>query len=411
MSNRKFNEMVTKVKVTNGSGWYSDRVSEVFNVTGNETFGSILVFNVEHPDNTEHERYVIQEDDCEPVEIRYNGERYRLESRKAEVGEKVVVVNPYSEYCPYGVGDTFTVKNHDSHDIVSLDGTTTRLFNNEYRVLVPVTESSVSTTQATADHSDKILDMLTALSQEVAELKREVQALKGREITVGAPKITINTPVTVEEVKERVKKALEPLLGRKLTSPFALTASCDTDGISIKTEVSKPLTRADVVKCAQADVEALKADMTNVANPYLRDRKDIYLVGSIAHTAEFIVNREKRTVVCLLHYAVFSESVNHRGIAKCAPDDVFNVDIGKAIALRRALGLSVPDEYTNAPAPDGVAYYDIVLYDGEKYVVTPTTEYVLNNGMEEAQIDSPVVISGKLIDDSDREEYRKGACC
>ena len=65
-------------------------------------------------------------------------------------------------------------------------------------------------------------------------------------------------------------------------------------------------------------------------------------------TVRFQVNADKRTVVALV---VRSGSVRLRGIAKCAPDDCFNVHIGKAIALRRALNQDVPDKYTDAPKP------------------------------------------------------------
>lgn len=56
--------------------------------------------------------------------------------------------------------------------------------------------------------------------------------------------------------------------------------------------------------------------------------------------AEFVVNPEKRTVVALLRL-YYKNDIVVKGIAKCAPDDVFNADIGKAIALGRALGLDV----------------------------------------------------------------------
>lgn len=61
---------------------------------------------------------------------------------------------------------------------------------------------------------------------------------------------------------------------------------------------------------------------------------------SITDKAEFIVNSEKRVVVALIK-GVRSNSVYTKAIAKCAPDDVFNANIGKAIALGRALGLDV----------------------------------------------------------------------
>jgi len=75
--------------------------------------------------------------------------------------------------------------------------------------------------------------------------------------------------------------------------------------------------------------------------------------------ADFITNREKRTVVALLR-GHHTGKVRARGIAKCHPNDCFNVHIGKAIALRRALGLEVPDEYLNAPQPTEVRVGDVV---------------------------------------------------
>src|SRR5690606_16781160 len=85
--------------------------------------------------------------------------------------------------------------------------------------------------------------------------------------------------------------------------------------------------------------------------------RDKYHVNIYMCDAEFVVNREKRTVVALLVHRFDGskrQPVIARGIAKCAPDDCFNVHIGKVIALRRALGLEVPDEYLNAPQPTEV---------------------------------------------------------
>ncbi|WP_134903120.1 hypothetical protein [Paenibacillus polymyxa] len=69
------------------------------------------------------------------------------------------------------------------------------------------------------------------------------------------------------------------------------------------------------------------------------------------YRVKFYVNREKRAVTACITYRGGS-AVRARGIAKAAPDDVFHAEIGKAIALRRALGLTVPSEYTDAPKPD-----------------------------------------------------------
>lgn len=76
---------------------------------------------------------------------------------------------------------------------------------------------------------------------------------------------------------------------------------------------------------------------------------------------QYVVNAEKRTVVCLA-WRVDHGYIDSRGIAKCAPSDCFNANIGKAIALRRALGLDVPSEYLTAPQPTKVRVGDVVEY-------------------------------------------------
>lgn len=75
--------------------------------------------------------------------------------------------------------------------------------------------------------------------------------------------------------------------------------------------------------------------------------------------ADFIVNAAKRTVVALKK-SLIDTRILRRGIAKCAPNDCFNAHIGKAIALRRALGLEVPTEYLKVPQPTEVHVGDVV---------------------------------------------------
>ncbi|GIN10152.1 hypothetical protein J26TS2_00190 [Shouchella clausii] len=102
---------------------------------------------------------------------------------------------------------------------------------------------------------------------------------------------------------------------------------------------------------------------------------------------EFIVNKEKRTVVALIK-GRNSRYVYVRGIAKCTPGDCFNVHIGKAIALRRALGLPVPDEYLNAPQPSEVRVGDVIgypfdIHDNQRLTVEEIADeiaYVDNGG-------------------------------
>ncbi|MCY7861103.1 hypothetical protein MOD67_13840 [Bacillus licheniformis] len=107
--------------------------------------------------------------------------------------------------------------------------------------------------------------------------------------------------------------------------------------------------RDEIVEQAKADVERLRT------NNRLWRTFDI----------TFDINRESRTVEAV------AKKPNSRtafyGTAICAPDDCFNIHIGEAIALHRALGLEVPDEYLNAPQPTEVREGDVVqaFMDGD----------------------------------------------
>ncbi|MEC3770788.1 hypothetical protein [Bacillus velezensis] len=122
--------------------------------------------------------------------------------------------------------------------------------------------------------------------------------------------------------------------------------------------VSAQARRDEIVEQAKADVEKLIEDAGSICPVYYGN----YTMRECTNRVEFVVNREKRTVVAL----VFGKSqrvrseLREKGIAKAAPNDCFNAHIGKAIALRRALGLAVPDEYLNAPQPTEVRVGDVI---------------------------------------------------
>lgn len=118
--------------------------------------------------------------------------------------------------------------------------------------------------------------------------------------------------------------------------------------------------RDRIVEQAKADVEDLFFNGIGSVGKVVE--------GHAGHNkVEFIVNRDNRTVVALLRLAyVGSSKVYKKGIAKCAPGDCFNEHIGKAIAIRRALGLEVPDEYLNAPQPTEVRVADIIEWEYSK---------------------------------------------
>ena len=104
-----------------------------------------------------------------------------------------------------------------------------------------------------------------------------------------------------------------------------------------------PPKQKTVGKMAREDVEELKkamrsyAESSIVGNSTLNERRTV---------VDFHVNERKGTVVALVK-GIHSGTLFEKGLAKLAKGDVFDEDIGKAIALRRALGLKVPCSYTN----------------------------------------------------------------
>ena len=161
--------------------------------------------------------------------------------------------------------------------------------------------------------------------------------------------------------------------------------------------------RDEIVAKAEWDVEDLKTarNLLGVRGyPY----KDKFVTF-----ADFIVNKDKRTVVALLRFQDEREVLS-RGIAKCHPNDCFNVHIGKAIALRRALGLDVPDEYLNAPQPTEVRVGDVVEMQFESFFTKKlVTDKINPINVCETTLESAAKYfaegMAKIIDDSrdDRE--------
>ncbi|AWM47435.1 hypothetical protein [Bacillus amyloliquefaciens] len=164
--------------------------------------------------------------------------------------------------------------------------------------------------------------------------------------------------------------------------------------------VSAQARRDEIVEQAKTDVEKL----SNYGDGMRYETG----TGSFATcNVEFVVNRDKRTVVALLK-GIRTGNVYARGIAKAASDDCFNVHIGKAIALRRALDLTVPDEYLNAPLPTEVRVGDVVYYSRMHPRLTVSEGIGKGEGFVSVQLVSEYLGDGltKIIDDS-REEVCK----
>ncbi|MEC0403099.1 hypothetical protein [Bacillus velezensis] len=236
--------------------------------------------------------------------LREDGELIITEKRPAKVGERVLITGAYAYTgCPYKNGDINNVKTADEYGHILVEEHSVSLLRREYEVIV----------------NNEIKN------EEADEMKIDLNAMGYDELLAHG-----------DAVMEAIKK-------RTFQEGFQAAKQVQRKLAKMKTSINTQARRDEIVEQAKADVKGL----------FKRD---------LGYRHDFIVNSEKRTVVALRKSFV-EGYVRDRGIAKATPDDCFNIHIGKAIALRRALGLAVPDEYLNAPQPTEVRVGDFVSDD------------------------------------------------
>lgn len=251
-------------------------------------------------------------------------QQYREVKRKAAVGERIKIVAASYTMGRYDNGDEFVVNHVDRDDdvYVSIDGKDRLICLSEFVVLEPIAQPIAPSPLGTSFLSSDPL--YAAFRQFVAdnadELRKLLPEIDPPGISVGG---IVGAPVTV----------------------------ADSDAVIARTP---KLTRAQVIAKATADVaELLRIGLDDDA--FLNE--DGHFHGRWFDVT-FAVNREKRAVTALIYeldgfaYKRKSGGPHAKFTAKCSPADVFHAEIGKAIALRKALGLAVPTEYTDAPQPD-----------------------------------------------------------
>jgi hypothetical protein len=314
---------------------HSAKANGIFRVESiideNDGYGEVVRYTVDgDPDYGAHydngKAYVT----LEPTDVYViDGAKYTLSERKANVGERVIVTNKRRDcfelgavyevealnrswgYDAYSVGEDYVLRREDS------------------RVIVPV---------ATAASSAPTPDI--------------AQQLEG--LTDAVAKITLQLKVAREDIvliEEGVRGELAELKRAIAVKPDVIAGDIRERFAPKPT----PLSRETIVERAKADIEAVKEPWTGY------DKSPQYIVKAKICDVEFNVNRSERTVVAIMRWR-YNNSVVTRGIAKCAPDDCFNAHIGRAISLRRALGLEVPSEYYSAPQPTEAHVGDIVEF-------------------------------------------------
>lgn len=202
-------------------------------------------------------------------------------------------------------------------------------------------------------NNNGLLEMMT---EEIVELKRRVRKLEAAQGYEDMHDLGMGGD---EELVATLHEGEAIIPAHEMFTESTLNLDGDINGLPQDCkfvwrtkEKSAQQRRDEIVERAKADVNG------GIPNESM---------SSITCKPKYIVNKEKRTVVALI-VGNTTGKVYERGIAKCAPDDCFNTAIGKAIALRRALGLPVPDEYVNAPQPTEVREGDVVQSKAYPYI-------------------------------------------
>lgn len=288
---------------------------------------------------------------------------YREVKRKAAVGERIKIVAAGYTGGHYENGDVFTITRIDH------DGYTRFMGRKDYEFLAH-------------DREYVVLEPITAVAS----------PLSVDPLYAAFRQFVVDNAAAI--------RAILPELESQVSPPSPAPLFTVTDGKLAP--ITPKLTRAQVIAKATADV----AELLRIGGDSSSDLPEGTPFENTFYKAEFHVNRDKRAVTALIRY-VYGDTaeVRAKAIAKCSPADVFHAEIGKAIALRKALGLAVPTEYTDAPQPEK-AYAGAVIrkvsgaYVGETRVIASRpspypASYGLTNGMNTA------IINCAIIDDTD----------
>ena len=221
----------------------------------------------------------------------------------------------------------------------------------------------------------ELVDVTPTKKQRIKALESEVEALKARVKALESGVIK-NDEAGRDYIADKFRKALEK---------------------AIKQQTPNQRRKA-VIERAKAFVEDTK-NFTGAVSGRKGYKYDA--TGKICCDVKFVENKEKRTVMALLT-SQFGKDVRAKGVAKCTPDDVFNVHIGRAIALAKAIGLECPREFMYAPQPEPAVGQ--VVKATSRYVETPfKINYIDGIHIHEAECAWITKDVTQILDDSEAQ--------
>ncbi|WP_025851660.1 hypothetical protein [Bacillus velezensis] len=332
--------------------------------------------------------------------LKEDAELIVTEKRPAKVGERVLITEAYAYTgCPYKNGDINNVKTADKHGHILVEEHSVSLLRREYEVIV---NNEVENEEA--DEMESVNQ--TAIDTASTVFEKVGEGYIGSKSRFGD--ILIGAPYSEAFVKAYANERKDVLVIPQTIEYTAFLHNEEMKKVATHGQapiVSAQARRDEIVEQAKADVAKLIED----AGSSVRVGYGNFTLRHRMSRVEFVVNREKRTVVALVFGKIprFRNELREKGIAKATPDDCFNVHIGKSIALRRALGLAVPDECLNAPQPTEVRVGDVIEVTLDSGEIEKKPVISLKAGSLNAHLPGRIIQYpshyAKIIDDS-REE-------
>lgn len=225
-----------------------------------------------------------------------------------KVGDKVEVTKGHFHF---HIGDSFVIDRIDRvGDLFSGDG-----------ICVKPHKVKIVSPKPTKNQR------LTSAEQAISTLEQKVEAMQAE---IDALKVAQKPPVTV--IADAIKRYKECTPNEQ---------------------------RKAIIDEAKAFVEKYSGIVKYDTTPYTTESGDT--------TVKLFVNKEKRIVTAIPHLVHANYTCHDdKKFAKCAPGDVFNEHIGKAIALGRALGLDV-ERFEKAGQPSEVVVGQVVRGTGNGF--------------------------------------------
>ncbi|MEC0718983.1 hypothetical protein P8882_01680 [Bacillus haynesii] len=375
----KTKRYVRILKAGNPRYWYVNKIGRMFEFEREGNF-----------------TYKIREEDGHLAAIRKSdAELIVTEKRPAKVGEKVLIIDDLNEpkYMLHDVVPVIGYVYKHGVGVKKIDVPPLFLTHEHYEVIV---NNEVKNEEADEMENKLLIENAKTVFEKKGDKYFGYKSRLG-DIVIGG---NYSYAFVVHYAKTNEDVVIIPGDVNAVTTPV-----CTTEEERLwKPENSAQERRDEIVEQAKADVERLTA--RGLDGSQAGGFRGSYTYRSTYYVVKFNVNRNKRAVTAIVRasdYTGKNLSDAEIGIAKATPDDCFNEHIGKAIALHRALGLEVPDEYLNAPQPTEVRVGDVV-----RSTVDKSNEYVIAKGEKAwhegmAGLSSMVAKYGRIIDDSRTE--------